>query len=87
MKVIDDDLWFCPDCARYAETRETSFDLSESEIKDIEDGLTALCQHDMTVHMSDEEHEFSRAQCDCCGTSLAGTRYRFALLGPETDDD
>lgn len=27
--------------------------------------------------------EFSRGPCDCCGTTLAGSRTRFATLGEE----
>lgn len=33
--------------------------------------------------MRDREHgedEFSRSECDCCGSSLAGSRHRYALF-------
>lgn len=32
------------------------------------------------------EEEFSRRECDACGTHLAGARYRFAILGEDDAD-
>ena len=35
------------------------------------------------IMRGDDEHddEFSRSRCDCCGTSLAGSRTHFVVLG------
>lgn len=44
------------------------------------------CRHCGSTDLSDlgtGYEEFSREDCDCCGTQLAGARYRFAILGED----
>jgi hypothetical protein len=93
VKVLQDDLWFCYDCYTIVETGDaSSFDyyLSPSEaadrVKEIERELLLFEKEGHLVSDNDSEtgegiEEFSRRVCDCCGTGLAGRRYRMALLG------
>ena len=44
------------------------------------------CPHCSSAELSEREHgedEFSTSDCDCCGTYLAGSRTRFAILGED----
>lgn len=41
------------------------------------------CHKDGLVDRDTGEKEFSVKSCDACGTHLAGSRYRFAILGEE----
>ncbi len=41
------------------------------------------CHKDGLVDRDTGEREFSREICDACGTHLAGSRFRFAVLGEE----
>lgn len=42
------------------------------------------CGSDDTQSRDSGQEEFSRRECDCCGSNLAGTRMRFAQLGNDT---
>lgn len=96
MKVVQDDLWLCDDCTMWAVNGDdSSIDYShngeaaEARRKEVHEGVAALGPH--LVNDSGEngegEEEFSRRDCDACGTSLAGRRNRFAVLGERGDDD
>lgn len=57
-------------------------------IREIQEGLRLLgpgLVPDLDPHPGDEfdcgEREFSWRPCDCCGSSLGGSRYRFVILG------
>jgi len=93
MKVIQDDLWFCYDCYTIAEIGDTSsFDYyyyspseADTRVKEIERELLLFEKEGHLVSDNDSEtgegiEEFSRRVCDCCGTGLAGRRYRMVLL-------
>lgn len=129
MKVIESDIWLCPDCLQAAVNDDNTgldYHYNETEadqkLKDINEGLErlgpnlvpdfysedidptdifkrdawvkAVTEHDedgswLTWAQSELNRcgygtqEFSTNQCDCCLTYLAGTRHRFAILGPE----
>lgn len=90
MKVIHDDLWLCVDCLFAAVNGDYTgldyhYDPEEAEKRMlmIQEGLERLGPHLVPDFSEDGVETFSRRSCDCCGTSLAGSRHRFAVLGPE----
>ena len=95
MKVLDDDLWFCEDCALYIESDDPSFlsayldeDKVDERVNEIEEGIRVLYNgRDRALHRGDDEQEFSRSRCDCCCSRLAGKRYQFALVSHDKGDE
>jgi hypothetical protein len=91
MRVIQDDLWLCTECLCPAVNGDYSsldyyYDAKESaeHKRTIDDGLDALGPNlvsDYDCETGEGIDEFSHHGCDCCGTDLAGTFYRFAILG------
>lgn len=99
MKVIRDNLWLCVDCMTLACTGDASSIESERRIARINEGLDALGPFlvpdfdSESFESSDDDDdndngikEFASCGCDCCGSGLAGTMHRFAILGEGTDD-
>lgn len=88
MQVIQDDLWLCVDCLFAAVNGD--FPELEADADLVTAGLDKLGPHLVPDFDSEAEedngiHEFSNCGCDCCGSSLAGTMHRFAVLGDDTD--
>ncbi len=91
MRVVRDDLWLCHDCLFAAVNGDfTGLDAhyqkdeSERRMVAIVAGLDRLGPHlvpDFDSEKGEGVEDFSRRVCDCCGTRLAGTRHRFAVLG------
>ena len=89
MRVVQGDLWFCVDCLFVAVNGDDSGIESEERLAEVEEGLAALGPHlvpDFDSETDDGILEFSRCGCDCCGSPLAGTMHRFAVLGEGEDD-
>ena len=86
MKVIRDDLWLCTDCLFGAVNDDyTGCDLDET-VDRVKAGLKVLGpglvpDFDSESPEQDGILEFSRWRCDCCRSSLGGSRHRFAVLG------
>lgn len=83
MKVINE-YWLCEDCTMVSVNGDyTGLDYYLGEeaaairAEDIDAGLERLGY----ICPTDEEDEFSRSECDCCGDSLAGRRMKFVELG------
>jgi hypothetical protein len=96
MKVVQDDLWFCQDCLMVEVNGDYSgidygsaYANPDQRCREIDEGLTKFGPHlvpDFDSETGEGCEEFSRRQCDCCGSPLAGSRHRFAvlsLLSPE----
>lgn len=91
MRIVRDDLWLCQDCLFAAVNGDVtgldahySKDDADRRLKEIEAGLEKLgpcLVPDFDSESGKGVEDFSRRQCDCCGTSLAGDRHRFAVLG------
>ena len=89
MIVIRDDLWLCVDCLMFACNGDTSGvtdypNEPDKRIKEVIDGVTALGEHLVPDFDSETEEgirDFSSCGCDACGSGLAGTMHRFAVLG------
>lgn len=90
MHIVHDDISLCDDCTIAAVNGDfTGLDYhygkdADKRQAEIEAGLEKLGPH--LVSNNDSEtgdgiEEFSRRECDCCGTRLAGGRHRFAILG------
>jgi hypothetical protein len=86
MKIIQDNLVLCSDCMLLAETGDYSFYSANApkRVEEIKSGLDRLgrnlvCNFDSET--GDGVNEFSSRTCDCCNSNLAGTRYRYAVLG------
>ena len=75
------DIWLCTECMLYDVNGELPED--EARAHEIEDGFERLGEVCANFGGSEDEEdgycEFSWAQCDCCGTQLGGSRYRYAL--------
>lgn len=85
MRVVQDDLWLCPDCTIAAVNGDVSGIDSDARVAEVWAGLERLGPHlvsDFDSESGEGYREFSRCGCDCCGSPLAGTMYRFAVLGP-----
>ena len=89
MKIITDDIWLCPDCVQAAVNDDyTGLDYQYDTVtaanrkKEIEDGLNNLGPN---LVPGNNEEEFSRRECDCCGEYRAGHRMQFAILGEDDE--
>lgn len=49
--------------------------------------LCPECNSDYTERRGNGEDEFSWSECDCCGTRLGGSRYRYALFPRSVHED
>jgi hypothetical protein len=84
-KVISDDLWFCVDCTMIAENGDDS-GMEPERAREVRKAIAELkgspaMDSGENENGYDEGHnEFSKWPCECCGSPLAGERYRFALL-------
>ena len=91
MRVIQDDLWLCSDCLFVAVNGDYSgldyYYTPEDAVSRraaVDAGLSKLGQHlvsDFDSETGDGINEFSSTPCTCCGSGLAGSRHRFAILG------
>ncbi len=94
MEIFDDDQWICVDCMMLIANGETDPEMSEQEAKDfiskvdnsLEDGL------DWVLNSTEDEDgydtsydEFSWRRCDCCGSTLGGSRHRATILDYRED--
>ena len=84
MIVVMDDLWFCEDCLFAAVNGDFSAIDNDERVEEIVKGLEQFGPHlvpDCDGESGDGVKEFSYRICDCCRTSLGGSRYKFAVLG------
>ncbi len=89
MNVIVTDIWLCEDCMVAAVNDDyTGLDYHYSPLiaheimGEIKAGLNELGPNLVPdFDENDGELEFSNKTCECCGTHLAGKRFRFAQLG------
>lgn len=100
MRVIHDDLWFCPDCTLYVVNGDFPDDADESRREEIDDGARSYTCKDGepipgyalvwdSTHEDEDEGadtiDFTWRSCDCCDEGTGGSRTRFALIGPADD--
>ena len=95
MIIVDDDLWLCEDCTAFACSGDLSAidyylsgNAAESRAREVTEGVASLGPH--LVPDFDGENgieKFSHRHCDACGEHLAGSRLRFAVLGPDSQRD
>lgn len=84
MQVVQNDLWLCEDCTMIACNGDTSGFESDARVAECMAGLDGLGPNlvgDFDVEKGEGYDEFSWGDCDCCGSTLGGSRHRFALLG------
>jgi len=84
MKVIRDGLLLCGECLQAAVNGDYScldyyYDEAEadSRMAEIQKGLDRL---GTGLTMGDNDFEFCKTPCDCCGTRLHGYRHEFCVL-------
>lgn len=85
MEIIRE-LWLCVDCTIVACNGDYSGIEDDARIAKINAGFDALAKIGHVSPNFDSEteegiREFSSCGCDCCGSRLAGTMHRFAILG------
>lgn len=95
MKIVQDNLWLCQDCLFAAVNGDFSgldyhYGPTESAKRqgEIERGLARLgpdLVSDFNSESGDGVNEFSSRSCDSCHDWHAGSRHRFAILGPEVN--
>jgi len=82
MNVIESDIWLCTDCL-HAAVNGAVHDDDKREAA-IDAGLNKLGEHlvpDYNSETGEGYQEFSSCGCDCCKSHLAGSHFRFAILG------
>lgn len=77
------EIWLCVECMFADQNGELPED--EERAEEIEEGLERLADEgDIFPNFGGEDEsgydEFSWTPCDCCGDTLGGSRYRYALL-------
>lgn len=78
-----EETWFdCEDCRHRFRSQDGAL-IPDPDDENGEDFLLACpdCFSDSIRERDAGHEEFSTSDCDCCGTSLAGSRWRFAILG------
>lgn len=67
----------CGDCGNYFYKSEAAY-----IIDDFDDNVPACpeCNSDYISEIGNGYQEFSSEDCDCCGSTLAGSLWRFATL-------
>lgn len=86
MKVVQDDLWLCVDCLMVACNGDTSGIEDDERAFEVNEAVAAMGNHLVPNFDSESEEgirEFSSCGCDCCGSRLAGSMHRFAILGED----
>lgn len=85
---VNNTLMVCSDCLLFIANGDLPED-DEME-KDIIAGVESFSGH-LHAGDSDEDEEFSRHSCDCCGTNLAGSRHQVIELmdgdDPNAEDE
>lgn len=86
MKIVRDDLWLCVDCTVWACNGDASGIEGDDRVQAVQRGVAKLGRHlsanfDSNADEDSGIREFSRCGCDACGSPLAGTMHRFAVLG------
>ena len=86
VNVIDDNFMVCTDCLMaIANDDYTGLDYSYNQqeafqrMTQIKYGIESTEGH-ICVGDYDKDEEFSRQDCECCGTHLAGTRHHCVVL-------
>lgn len=74
----DVELWFCDDCAIGMSNDDFTGIDDEDRYNEVLNCVNTMRQQN--VAYGDEHNELSMKPCDCCGTSLAGGRYKFWKL-------
>jgi hypothetical protein len=62
-------------------------DAADRRVAEIWAGLERLGADLVVSNDRDDEREFSSCPCDSCRTRLAGSRHRFAILGPSASGE
>lgn len=70
-------LMFCIDCTQVAVNGDSSGIESEERVQEVNKGLNSL---EPNVVYIGEYSEFSWCKCDCCGSTLGGSRYQFDIM-------
>lgn len=88
MRVIQDNLWLCADCEQIACNGAHGSGIDPAQVERSILGIARLDPTGNLVPDNDSEtregiREFSSFLCDACGTTDAGYRSRFAILGAE----
>ena len=75
-ELIADDCWICVDCVMAIANGDMPEDKETRER--VEKGLTL--EDGCNWVLGDGENEFSWSSCDCCGSSLGGSRHEAAII-------
>ncbi len=92
MDVIAEE-WLCVDCMIYAVNGDLTGIHGEGRCKAVEDGVCRLQEESGNLSSNfDTEtgegfEEFSNRGCDACKSPLAGSFYRFAVMGDGDYDE
>jgi hypothetical protein len=82
MRVLQDGLYLCSDCTQVACNGPHGIELEDAQAT--MDGLALLGPHlvpDFNSDTGEGLRTFDNWPCEACGTSLAGYRAQFAILG------
>lgn len=83
MRVIDDNFMVCADCIMVIANGDWSglefYEERSKRAAEIENGIENT-EGEIVPGDSENDREFSKAPCECCGSPLAGTRHHCVLL-------
>lgn len=78
------DVWACADCLLWLVNAQPNPEWSEDDQNEHVGRIDERFPDQLLIYVGDEvtDVEFSTLRCDTCGSPLAGSRYRFAVIGP-----
>ena len=80
MPTIVDDQWVCTDCANYINGGELPEDPEVVELLELTFQRYAEENIQFNIVDTGESDFFSSSECDCCSSSLGGSRYKAVYL-------
>lgn len=81
MVDIIDDLWVCCDCIMMIANGDLPTG-SDADVEDFQEAFDIACEREAPYQWvaGSEENEFSWRHCDCCHSSLGGSRHEAYLI-------
>ena len=87
MAKVEDKIMVCQECLQAIVNDDyTSLDYDYgliegyARVEAIQAGINRLTANDRFLAAGEDETEFSTQPCECCGSSLAGSRHEIIIL-------
>jgi hypothetical protein len=80
--VIVDEQWVCVDCLMVIANDDATGIEDDDRAEAVRRAVYGTEGYWVADSTEETDLEFSWSPCDCCGSSLGGSRHRCAILGP-----